>query len=649
PRVILSHVERSAAHVRDFGQNISLIWKPDSTAFIVITDKHYLLLYIILPFDSASFRLNSTQTTHGYSHGPGEGNGATTMLIRFRLAIRIDAGIACGTTSDDSLIIATSKPSAVQRVSWNPQEVNQTGTNMVSKMSWLGENAGIMSMHYNKAMNISVWISTEGRVYFVKCHKSHSKSRRGSKESVEATSPPASGAKIAERKGSVDSTKSAGDSGASHIAPIMPSFTVQSSWSGLCFHPKDAEIPKKQQATSVAVNARFSLIAIGTRGAIDSGEIYVYSAQSYTSSPVLSHILQLPPSRQWSPTANLPRSETYGKVKSISWTADGYALAAGFDGRGFAVWSVYGHLLCSSEAAEDISATAYKNSSQDIFQFQYTHIYRHVTKFWATGSTTLFLLAESSSAPDSPSTIELRTTLYTLPFAKSAVALLHSPENTRKGLLQMDDRLLLYNGGDHQESSATIDPDAVSWSQIPFPTMYISEHWPIRYASIDSEGKWIAIAGKRGFAHYSTSSGRWKMFGNQQQEQEFHVRGGMLWFRHILVAACEVPNASQGRHHVLRFYSRDTNLDNAYMLHQMSLKYPVVYMSVISSYLLVYTSNNVLSFYQLITASESVTGTFQLELVKHISMAGVVTQVARVRGVSVLGNDNGGEYSFHRY
>lgn len=83
------------------------------------------------------------------------------------------------------------------------------------------------------------------------------------------------------------------------------------------------------------------------------------------------------------------------------------------------------------------------------------------------------------------------------------------------------------------------------------------------------------------------------------------------------------------------------------MLHQMSLKHPVVYMSVISSYLLVYTSDNVLSFYQLITASESVTGTFQLELIKHISMAGVVTQVARVRGVSVLGNDNGGAYLFH--
>lgn len=44
-----------------------------------------------------------------------------------------------GTTSDDSLIITTLKPSAVQRVSWNPQEVNQTGTNMMSKMTWLGQ------------------------------------------------------------------------------------------------------------------------------------------------------------------------------------------------------------------------------------------------------------------------------------------------------------------------------------------------------------------------------------------------------------------------------------------------------------------------------------------------------------------------------
>jgi hypothetical protein len=39
-------------------------------------------------------------------------------------------------------------------------------------------------------------------------------------------------------------------------------------------------------------------------------------------------------------------------------------------------------------------------------------------------------------------------------------------DNAKNGLLQMDDRLLLYNGGDHQESSTTIDPDSISWSHI---------------------------------------------------------------------------------------------------------------------------------------------------------------------------------------
>lgn len=40
-------------------------------------------------------------------------------------------------------------------------------------------------MTYNKAMNISVWITSDGRAHFVKCLKSHSRSRRGSKEAIE--------------------------------------------------------------------------------------------------------------------------------------------------------------------------------------------------------------------------------------------------------------------------------------------------------------------------------------------------------------------------------------------------------------------------------------------------------------------------------
>lgn len=41
-------------------------------------------------------------------------------------------------------------------------------------------------------------------------------------------------------------------------------------------------------------------------------------------------------------------------------------------------------------------------------------------------------------------------------------------ENARRGLLQMDDRILLYNyGGDYQENNTTtIDPDAALWTQV---------------------------------------------------------------------------------------------------------------------------------------------------------------------------------------
>ncbi|KAI8806111.1 hypothetical protein BJ742DRAFT_369738 [Cladochytrium replicatum] len=69
--------------------------------------------------------------------------------------------------------------------------------------------------------------------------------------------------------------------------------------------------------------------------------------------------------------------------------------------------------------------------------------------------------------------------------------------------------------------------------------MYITKNWPIRYATISPSVNFLAIAGRRGLAHYSTESKRWKLFGNEQQEQSFVVRGGMLWHRYILFVACQ--------------------------------------------------------------------------------------------------------------
>lgn len=79
------------------------------------------------------------------------------------------------------------------------------------------------------------------------------------------------------------------------------------------------------------------------------------------------------------------------------------------------------------------------------------------------------------------------------------------------------------------------------------PNAYISTNWPIRYASISSDGRLIAIAGRRGLTHYSAASGRWKLFEDERQELDFTVRGGLLWFHHVLVAAVEVDKSFQVR------------------------------------------------------------------------------------------------------
>lgn len=77
------------------------------------------------------------------------------------------------------------------------------------------------------------------------------------------------------------------------------------------------------------------------------------------------------------------------------------------------------------------------------------------------------------------------------------------------------------------------------------PQSYLSTNWPIRYSALSADGRLIALAGRRGLAHYSSTSGRWKLFTDERQEQAFTVRGGLLWFHHVLVAAVEVAKTFQ--------------------------------------------------------------------------------------------------------
>jgi hypothetical protein len=77
------------------------------------------------------------------------------------------------------------------------------------------------------------------------------------------------------------------------------------------------------------------------------------------------------------------------------------------------------------------------------------------------------------------------------------------------------DKLLLYDGIVMEGTSIGMDP--LNWTTLPIPSMYLIANWPIRFAATSNNGQFIAIAGKRGLAHYNCASEKWKLFGNEHQ------------------------------------------------------------------------------------------------------------------------------------
>lgn len=55
--------------------------------------------------------------------------------------------------------------------------------------------------------------------------------------------------------------------------------------------------------------------------------------------------------------------------------------------------------------------------------------------------------------------------LFIIPFAKSAVTSLHTPDNTNHAFLQLDDGLLVYRGADQPDMSV-INPESDVWQSI---------------------------------------------------------------------------------------------------------------------------------------------------------------------------------------
>lgn len=468
------------------------------------------------------------------------------------MVIRVDAGIERALALDDELVVATRKPPAVQCIRWAPDSTgSQTRTELFSKMAWLSQKSTVVDMIYDRPMHLSAWITSDGKAFAVQ--------------------------RLVE-------TKDAEDTERSDAPSPNKSSGVMKLFRGYCFHDP---INDDHKASKVAINARFSLVAVARADC----NIDVYAAKDYVGNIPLSHRQSL-----------LVSTSTSGSITFLSYSPDGYCLFAGFE-YGWAIWSVFGK-------PQSTSFTANREISNTNSEGWLTGVKDGV---WLGGGSEILLVGRDDDR------------LWILEMARSAITGCFTAANVSRTMLQARSSIMIYRGYDLPDLS-TISTESSLWHHAQIPAMYLTGQWPIKCSVVSPDGKYAAVAGRRGLAHYSLTSGRWKTFTDAIAENGFTVRGGMCWYQHILVAAVEAGNSYE-----VRLYPRDKDLNKSSAVHTERLSAPVVLIAPSGEdSLLVYTHDNLLNHYIFAPVDRSV----KLVQVGQIAFHGIVRSPARVRGLS---------------
>jgi len=124
------------------------------------------------------------------------------------------------------LIVSTKTPPAIQCIPWIG-EPSGTKTNILARLEFLeSKEATIRSIVFDRRIDLFGWLTTDGKAYAVQFNENDTSVEKGAK-----------------------------------VPPLY--------WTGYCFHAGgDIESAPKNRATCIAINAKFSLIAVGTEGLV---------------------------------------------------------------------------------------------------------------------------------------------------------------------------------------------------------------------------------------------------------------------------------------------------------------------------------------------------------------------------------------------
>ncbi|ANB12917.1 hypothetical protein AWJ20_1195 [Sugiyamaella lignohabitans] len=353
--------------------------------------------------------------------------------------------------------------------------------------------------------------------------------------------------------------------------------------------------PTLPPAISSSINARFSEIAV----ACSNGSIYLYNIRDYSGTSKLLNKM------------DSPSFSSSGSPRCLSWSSDGCTLLAGYE-HGWILYSVYGMTNASSFLIKNDQKT------------KETWLGGIKKVCWTFSGDSAFILSSEGS----------RQEFWCQGFLKWGAVGTWTHDNLKRPVLLKESNKILIYRGQEQSDLTTIDRDALLWLTVTIPGNYMAENWPIRYVSSSADGRYIAVAGVRGLAHYSLYSGRWKLFTEEYMDKEISVRAGMIWYGHFLIVAVDTDQYK----YEIKIYSRELELSSYYVVTSEEIGAPILKMCVIQNLLVVYAHDNNVYFYRITSISGNDIRSLDLE--HKISLNGLVHSPARVRCIEGLLADN---------
>uniref|UniRef100_A0A8C1N4N5 Protein RIC1 homolog n=1 Tax=Cyprinus carpio TaxID=7962 RepID=A0A8C1N4N5_CYPCA len=383
--------------------------------------------------------------------------------------------------------------------------------------------------------------------------------------------------------------------------------------------------------TCVAVNNKYRLMAFGCA----SGSVLVYMIDSSTGSMQLSHKLELTPKHYpdiWNKT---------GAVKMVRWSPDCSVVMVTWDCGGLSLWSVFGaHLIsihfCHSDGTKK---EPLKISSMS----------------WGVEGYHLWVICSTDGAEGDEKLQQ--TGILQFQFIKSALTVNPCTSNQEQVLLHGEDRLYLTCGDPtqahsvsdkspsrdsgspvHRPSASTPLSQGLStllghkhWQVVQIHSTYLETNWPIRFAAIDWSGQCVAVAGRRGFAHYSLYTRKWKLFGNVTQEQNMTVTGGLTWWDDFVVVACY---NFIDRQEELRLYVRTSNLDNVFAS-VTKLQADTLLLNVFRNVVILFRADCSICLYSIERRHDSPNPSVSVELLQEVSMSRYIPHPGLVVSVTL--------------